>query len=116
MNPRPFFPPYNVKFRRGTPKSLLSMEWECQASESSFISWDFWKVSQKFSSLFLIPLDYSSSVLLASNSSATIVIVFRLAVSVGSRHLFLYYPSPLSAGPGFVAQFQPFVPVGKMLI
>ena len=21
------------------------MEWECQASESSFISWDFWKVS-----------------------------------------------------------------------
>lgn len=20
------------------------MEWECQASESSFISWDFWKV------------------------------------------------------------------------
>ena len=46
MNPRPFFPPYNVRFRRGAPKSLLSMEWECQASESSFISWDFWKVSQ----------------------------------------------------------------------
>jgi alpha-1,3-mannosyltransferase len=45
MNPRPFFPPYNVRFRRGAPKSLLSMEWECQASESSFISWDFWKVS-----------------------------------------------------------------------
>ena len=44
MNPRPFFPPYNVRFRRGAPKSLLSMEWECQASESSFISWDFWKV------------------------------------------------------------------------
>lgn len=48
MNPRPFFPPYNVRFRRGTPKSLLSMEWECQASESSFISWDFWKVSPGF--------------------------------------------------------------------
>jgi len=46
MNPRPFFPPYNVRFRRGAPKSLLSMEWVCQASESSFISWDFWKVSQ----------------------------------------------------------------------
>jgi alpha-1,3-mannosyltransferase len=47
MNPRPFFPPYNVRFRRGAPKSLLSMEWECQASESSFISWDFWKVCRR---------------------------------------------------------------------
>ena len=47
MNPKPFFPPYNVRFRRGAPKSLLSMEWECQASESSFISWDFWKVCHR---------------------------------------------------------------------
>ncbi|WVQ86291.1 hypothetical protein IAT38_008459 [Cryptococcus sp. DSM 104549] len=41
MSPQPFFPPYNVRFRRGTPRT--EDFWECQASESSFISWDFWK-------------------------------------------------------------------------
>ncbi|OXC64975.1 hypothetical protein AYX13_05801 [Cryptococcus neoformans] len=41
MSPEPFLPPYNVRFRRGTPRT--DDFWECQASESSFISWDFWK-------------------------------------------------------------------------
>ncbi|WVQ95404.1 hypothetical protein IAU59_002501 [Kwoniella sp. CBS 9459] len=41
LNPQPFLPPYNVKFRRGKPRT--NDFWECQASESSFISWDFWK-------------------------------------------------------------------------
>ena len=43
----PFLPPYNIRFRRGaTPPSgsdLTSADMECQQSESSFISWDFWK-------------------------------------------------------------------------
>jgi alpha-1,3-mannosyltransferase len=52
MRPDPFYPPYNVRFRRGKPTGLpsdystneiLKDEYECQASESSFISWDFWK-------------------------------------------------------------------------
>ena len=44
LNPTPFLPPYNVRFRRGKPKSMLQMgEMECQWSESAFISWDFWK-------------------------------------------------------------------------
>ncbi|KAK6906432.1 hypothetical protein I204_00758 [Kwoniella mangroviensis CBS 8886] len=41
LNPQPFYPPYNVRFRRGQPRT--EKYWECQASESSFISWDFWK-------------------------------------------------------------------------
>lgn len=41
MTPEPFLPPYNVRFRRATPRT--EDFWECQASESSFISWDFWK-------------------------------------------------------------------------
>ncbi|WOO82265.1 Alpha-1,3-mannosyltransferase CMT1 [Vanrija pseudolonga] len=45
MNPVPFLPPYNVRFRRGVPRRPDQQpgEEECQASESSFISWDFWK-------------------------------------------------------------------------
>ncbi|EIW69318.1 hypothetical protein TREMEDRAFT_62182 [Tremella mesenterica DSM 1558] len=43
LNPTPFLPPYNVRFRRGKPKSMFSNELECQWSESAFISWDFWK-------------------------------------------------------------------------
>nr|XP_019050892.1 hypothetical protein I302_01335 [Kwoniella bestiolae CBS 10118]OCF29822.1 hypothetical protein I302_01335 [Kwoniella bestiolae CBS 10118] len=41
LNPQPFYPPYNVRFRRAKPRT--EQFWECQASESSFISWDFWK-------------------------------------------------------------------------
>ncbi|WWC64987.1 uncharacterized protein I303_107601 [Kwoniella dejecticola CBS 10117] len=41
LNPQPFMAPYNVRFRRGQPRT--DKFWECQASESSFISWDFWK-------------------------------------------------------------------------
>ncbi|WWC72778.1 uncharacterized protein I206_106742 [Kwoniella pini CBS 10737] len=41
LNPQPFMSPYNVRFRRGKPRT--DKFWECQASESSFISWDFWK-------------------------------------------------------------------------
>ncbi|WVR08784.1 hypothetical protein IAU60_005842 [Kwoniella sp. DSM 27419] len=41
LNPKPFLAPYNVRFRRGQPRT--DEFWECQASESSFISWDFWK-------------------------------------------------------------------------
>ena len=45
MSPTPFLPPYNVRFRRGVPRAPHQRpgEEECQASESSFISWDFWK-------------------------------------------------------------------------
>jgi hypothetical protein len=52
MRPDPFLPPYNVRFRRGAPTNLppdaphnapLGSDVECQASESAFISWDFWK-------------------------------------------------------------------------
>ncbi|ODN77733.1 hypothetical protein L202_04874 [Cryptococcus amylolentus CBS 6039] len=41
MSAEPFLPPYNVRFRRAAPRT--DDFWECQASESSFISWDFWK-------------------------------------------------------------------------
>lgn len=62
MRPDPFYPPYNVRFRRGKPtglpenapsSALLSDEYECQASESSFISWDFWKYG--FSRVQVVP-------------------------------------------------------------
>ena len=47
MNPVPFMPPYNVRFRRGAPapphSDLTAADVECQMSESAFISWDFWK-------------------------------------------------------------------------
>ncbi|KAL7420912.1 hypothetical protein Q5752_004866 [Cryptotrichosporon argae] len=45
MAPTPFLPPYNVRFRRGTPRrpDQAPGEEECQASESQFIAWDFWK-------------------------------------------------------------------------
>jgi len=62
MRPDPFYPPYNVRFRRGAPTGLspnapantpLGNEVECQASESSFISWDFWKYG--FSRVQVVP-------------------------------------------------------------
>ena len=47
MNPIPFLPPYNVRFRRGAEapsgSDLTAADMECQMSESAFISWDFWK-------------------------------------------------------------------------
>lgn len=47
MSPTPFLPPYNVRFRRGAQaprgSDLTAADIECQQSESSFISWDFWK-------------------------------------------------------------------------
>lgn len=45
MNPVPFTPPYNVRFRRGEPRRPDQREGdeECQSSESMFISWDFWR-------------------------------------------------------------------------
>lgn len=44
MNPTPFMHPYNVRFRRAEPRRPDQAEGteECQASESAFISWDFW--------------------------------------------------------------------------
>ncbi len=47
LSPTPFLPPYNLRFRRGAvaPRGskFSSADRECQQSESSFISWDFWK-------------------------------------------------------------------------
>ncbi|GMK56330.1 hypothetical protein CspeluHIS016_0301700 [Cutaneotrichosporon spelunceum] len=45
INPTPFAPPYNVRFRRGTPRhpDQREGEEECQSSESMFLSWDFWR-------------------------------------------------------------------------
>nr|ODN74933.1 hypothetical protein L203_06616 [Cryptococcus depauperatus CBS 7841] len=51
MTPEPFLPPYNVRFRRGTPRT--EEFWECQLSECSFISWDFWKYG--FGRIAVIP-------------------------------------------------------------
>ncbi|KAK4689662.1 alpha-1,3-mannosyltransferase, partial [Tremellales sp. Uapishka_1] len=51
LNPLPFLPPYNVRFRRGKPQT--ETEFECQASESTFISWDFWKFG--FSRILVVP-------------------------------------------------------------
>ncbi|WWC92529.1 uncharacterized protein L201_007488 [Kwoniella dendrophila CBS 6074] len=51
LNPQPFYAPYNVRFRRGKPRT--EKFWECQASESSFISWDFWKYG--FSRIQVVP-------------------------------------------------------------
>ncbi|WWD20893.1 hypothetical protein CI109_105371 [Kwoniella shandongensis] len=51
LSPTPFLPPYNVRFRRGKPRT--DDFWECQASESSFISWDFWKYG--FGRIAVIP-------------------------------------------------------------
>ncbi len=47
LSPTPFLPPYSIRFRRGATaphgSQLTSADLECQQSESSFISWDFWK-------------------------------------------------------------------------
>lgn len=45
LSPTPFFAPYYVRFRRGTPRRSDQKEGEeeCQASESQFIPLDFWK-------------------------------------------------------------------------
>ncbi|ORY31315.1 cryptococcal mannosyltransferase 1-domain-containing protein, partial [Naematelia encephala] len=55
INPRPFFPPFNVRFRRGAAATdgRTAADNECQMSESSFISWDFWKYG--FSRIQVIP-------------------------------------------------------------
>lgn len=62
MRPDPFYPPYNVRFRRAqsTGRSpdmdhriILPPEIECQQSESSFISWDFWKYG--FGRVMVVP-------------------------------------------------------------
>jgi hypothetical protein len=62
MRPDPFLPPYNVRFRRGAPTNLppdaphnaiLGSDVECQASESAFISWDFWKYG--FGRIMVVP-------------------------------------------------------------
>jgi len=37
LDPKPFLPPYNIRFRRGK-------QGECAASECSLIAADFWKV------------------------------------------------------------------------
>ena len=58
MAPEPFLPPYNVRFRRGAGapddgSGRTAADVECQASESSFISWDFWKYG--FGRILVVP-------------------------------------------------------------